>query len=66
MTLSELIAEAEKVLQEQGDIRVAISDPGCSCCASGDYDPAETRVREDVHIWENGERGKAETAFVVS
>ncbi|MGW5773075.1 hypothetical protein ACWEVY_28480 [Streptomyces longwoodensis] len=66
MKLSELIADAQRTLDEFGDIPVVIRDPGCGCCASG-FEEAGTHVeKHSVEVWENNDHVKIPTAFVVS
>ncbi|MFF4245258.1 hypothetical protein ACFYY2_12390 [Streptomyces sp. NPDC001822] len=67
MKLSELIADAERTLEEFGDIPVVMPDPGCSCCASGDFEDVETRVeRNSVRVWEGSKAVKVPVAFIVA
>lgn len=68
MKLSELIADAERTLEEFGDIPVVIPDPGCSCCSTGDFNEAETRVEKNsVRVWIfGGDPVQEPVAFIVA
>lgn len=67
MKLTELIADAEKVLKEHGDIPVVVRDPGCGCCASSVYEDAGTDVdTEEVRVWGPSDIITIPRAYVVS
>lgn len=67
MKLSELIADAERTMQEFGDVPVVMPDPGCSCCSTGDFEEVETRVeRNSVRVWDGGDVVKVPIAFIVA
>ncbi|MEV5883127.1 hypothetical protein AB0L74_10485 [Streptomyces sp. NPDC052020] len=53
MKLNEFIANAERALKEHGDIPVIIPDPGCGCCKSCTYDPAEGKVIFEVEAYDD-------------
>ncbi|MCT6776132.1 hypothetical protein LXH09_05770 [Streptomyces sp. CS7] len=67
MHLTEMIAKAQEVLGELGDIPVVVPDAGCGCCRSYTYDPAELEVERDVKSWDYSTQGEKEVpiAFVV-
>ncbi|MFJ8699427.1 hypothetical protein [Streptomyces ardesiacus] len=67
MKLSEFITNAEKALKEHGDIPVVIPDPGCGCCKSYTYDPAEGVVAFDVEAYSEDYKAVSDepVAFVV-
>ncbi|MFB6654805.1 hypothetical protein ACFCZ4_06480 [Streptomyces microflavus] len=67
MHLIEMIAKAQKVLAEVGDIPVVVPDSGCGCCRSYTYDPAELEVERDVKSWDYSSQRDREVpmAFVV-
>jgi len=68
MKLTELIADAERTLEEFGDIPVVAPDPGCSCCSTGDFENVETRVEKNsVRVWSLGpDPVKVPVAFIVA
>ncbi|MFI0553390.1 hypothetical protein [Streptomyces scabiei] len=67
MKLSELIADAERTLKEDGDLPVVVRDPGCGCCAGGSYEEGGTSVEKGTsEIWTGGEYVKVSAVYVVS
>ncbi|MFE5009736.1 hypothetical protein ACFRJ3_34710 [Streptomyces sp. NPDC056696] len=68
MKLSELIAEAERTLNEFGDIPVNVPDMGCGCCRDYVYEPAEARIEKGSEAWTEGlqEVVTVPVAFVVA
>jgi hypothetical protein len=48
LKVSELIADAQKVLAEHGDIEVITRDDGCGCCSCG-YIPAGLEVTDEAY-----------------
>jgi hypothetical protein len=67
MKLSELIADAERTMDEFGDMPVVTPDPGCSCCASDEFMEVTTRVeRNSVRIWGGSDLVAIPAAFVVA
>ncbi|MFJ9234352.1 hypothetical protein ACIRJ3_05130 [Streptomyces anulatus] len=67
MNLTEMIAKAQKVLAELGDIPVVVPDSGCGCCRDYTYDPADVEVERDVESWDYSLHSNRElpVAFVV-
>ncbi|NEB42514.1 hypothetical protein [Streptomyces sp. SID14515] len=67
MNLTAMIAKAQEVLAEHGDIPVVVPDTGCGCCRSFTYDPAELEVERDVTSWDYSTQDDREVAiaFVV-
>ncbi|MFD8088942.1 hypothetical protein [Streptomyces malaysiensis] len=68
MKLTELIADAEKVLKEHGDIPVIAPDTGCGCCRTSIYDPAGAEVVTEVEAYDDSWKNitKLPSAYVVS
>ncbi|MFI8815751.1 MULTISPECIES: hypothetical protein [unclassified Streptomyces] len=67
MKLTEMIARAQEVLAELGDIPVVVPDAGCGCCRNSTYDPADLEVERNVKSWDYSSQGDRELpiAFVV-
>ncbi|MYX26020.1 hypothetical protein GTY75_04940 [Streptomyces sp. SID8381] len=53
MKLSELIADADRTLKEEGDIPVVVPDPGCGCCKTYTFEPAESKVETDAEAYDD-------------
>ncbi|WP_326827395.1 hypothetical protein [Streptomyces sp. NBC_01751] len=68
MKLSELIADAERTMEEFGDIPVTVSDVGCGCCRDYIFEPAETRIEKGQKAWDGEQREivTVPVAFVVA
>lgn len=67
MNLTEMIAKAQKVLAELGDIPVVVPDAGCGCCRDSTFFSADFEVERNVESWDCSLRSNRDLpiAFVV-
>ncbi len=67
MKLSELIKDAQRTLDEFGDIPVVVPETGCGCCKMGTYDEAEVRVEKNsISVWKPSGTEELSIAYIVS